>query len=120
MIRRDFLGVLAGLGLVTFFRRIRPFTKPVDDPVAGDLARFFSDKMRARLIGREYLRSRPAEADIGTLVALLRSNGLTRWNDRRSIKKILKGDFANSRTVNIHGWILSETETRLCALAWLS
>ncbi len=82
----------------------------------------------ARQIGAAYLRLRPWEADRGRLLGLLNAS-LRRleavdasamstpgkWRTEH-FRQAISQDFALNRTVNLEGWIVSETECRLCAL----
>jgi hypothetical protein len=82
---------------------------------------------RAAIVGREYLRLRPEDNDERRLTELL---GLTeshatelRQSDVLTMRcKFLlrhQHDFRTGKVVNFHGWILSATELRLCALLHL-
>jgi hypothetical protein len=82
------------------------------------------------MIGQEYLRCVPEENNVDVLVDLICSPGrgeqreLMYSGDRKALRAILssqqRDDFANDRTVKVQGWILSDTEVRLCALAALT
>ena len=83
----------------------------------------------AGLIGREYLRMAPHEANVQILLSLIslgRVDGQkgTSDADAESLRERLwsrtRQDFEEGHIVRIHGWILSLTETRLCALAALA
>lgn len=89
------------------------------------LGRFYSNRESARVIGRRYLDLAPGEAAPERLMALICRSGengtrLARANTEQ-LREILldqqRTDFARGRTVTIDGWVLSETELRLCALA---
>jgi hypothetical protein len=82
----------------------------------------------APAIGSEFLRSRPDEAEPALLVAALAEGvpggataiaGAGEWELRAILSARSTDDFAAGRTVMLRGWILSETEARLCALAVL-
>lgn len=89
------------------------------------LSRFYSNRESARVIGRRYLDLAPSEAAPEHLMALIcrsRENSarLARANTGQLREFLLdqqRTDFARGRTVTIDGWVLSETEVRLCALA---
>lgn len=94
--------------------------------VAKKLYRFFPVKESAKVIGRKYLEGTPEEADIEVLVhSLCRHSAqdfqLLQTADSSKIKQIIREqhqkDFEFGRTLVVNGWILSETETRLCALS---
>lgn len=83
----------------------------------------------AAIIGREYLRIKPDEADVQKLVQLLNvRRDLTQDHqvqvDKSVLRTVLKkrqsDDFKCGRTVRIQGWVLSETECRLFALSALA
>lgn len=132
MTRRTFLRLLlwlpaAGLNRVT---NLVPNTlsSPAIDPIAGRLASFFTNVESAKIVGREYLKCRPKERDIVLLVELICSFRAERRAElakadvekRREVLQLQqRQDFERGRVVTVHGWILSETEVRLFALATL-
>lgn len=72
-------------------------------------------------LGREYLAAHADEADAGTLTGLLAA-GLPDLDDpaaRRTLLARVREDYAAGRTAILSGWVLSESEGRLCALATL-
>jgi hypothetical protein len=94
--------------------------------LVSKLANFYVDKKSARIVGREYLRSVPAEAKTDFLVDLICSFDRTQRTEfaqaeKYKLQELLlmrqRRDFEHERVVNVRGWILSETECRLCALA---
>jgi hypothetical protein len=96
------------------------------DPLAARLCRVFERQDSARHVGRAYLDACPRDRDERRLVDLLCSCGTVTRADvahadtaalRRMLGEQLRSDFEHGRTVNVQGWILSETEGRLCALA---
>jgi hypothetical protein len=99
-------------------------TAPRD--LARRLVQSLHDSSSARAVGAAYLRIMPYEADVQALLARLledqpalsgsRSAAATRGLLRRSIR----ADFAGERVVAVDGWLLAETEARLCALAVLA
>jgi hypothetical protein len=130
--RRSFLRVVICLSGLSFTRPIGVLAKlgesRASDFLAMKLAMFFVHKGSAAVIGREYLRNVPQEADERILVDLV----CLFHGDRRSdfakakmykLRKLLehqqREEFESGRIVNVRGWILSETEARLCALAAL-
>ena len=95
------------------------------DPLSTKLADFFYDKESAKAVGLEYLRTVPMEGNTGKLTQLICSSHheeLARAG-RTKLKGILlrqqREDFKAGRIVCVQGWILSETEARLCALTAL-
>jgi len=82
----------------------------------------------ARIIGREYLRMAPHEANAQILLNLISlgcTDGSTGTSDEapESLRERLQArtcrDFEEGQIIRIHGWILSLTEARLCALVAL-
>jgi hypothetical protein len=96
--------------------------------LASELANFYVDKESAKIVGLEYLRSVPSEANVSLLVELLCSfdreqHAAFAQTDRQKLRELLllrqRQDFEDERVVNVRGWLLSKTECRLCALAAL-
>jgi len=128
--RRGFLRVLTFLSAFGLARPARALAKlgeaRAPNSLVSKLAGFFSHKESAALVGREYLRCAPGEADARLLEDLICS-----FQDKRraeladadtaKLRELLllrqRQDFEEGRIVHVHGWILSETEARLCALA---
>jgi hypothetical protein len=86
----------------------------------------FETRDCAAAIGAAYLRSRPAEGDLVTLLerirpegwrALLHDRAASEW--RGEFARLNREDFAHGRVVAVEGWVLAQTEARLCALAAL-
>jgi hypothetical protein len=108
-----------GVALATLNRRKQ------DQSIPG-LAKLLRHEESACVIGREYLRNAPQEKDREILFNLI-SSGLGQesvsMSDDEALRKRLRlqirRDFAAERVVRVHGWILSITEARLCALAAL-
>ena len=74
------------------------------------------DEQKVRSVGTNYRNTFPGEANKRTLVELLSTNGDGNGNSQVSLEEQIREDFKNSDTVNLDGWILSETEARQCAL----
>lgn len=79
----------------------------------------------AVVVGLEYLSLHPEERDPKHLRHLIdealgdRLDVLDPAVLRERVRQRLRQDFAESRTAIVHGWILSVTESRICALAAL-
>ncbi len=82
----------------------------------------------AGMVGRAYLRIRPAESGVGLLTDLLTSEwtGDRKRLDRMDLEVLrtrlrhqMREDFKAGRVVLIQNWILSVTEARICALVSL-
>jgi len=130
--RRIFLRIVVGLSALGLTRPVRAFAKlggsSAPDPLVLKLAQFFVHKDSAAIVGREYLRSVPEEADARLLVDLIcsgqaaaRANlvGANLKELREWLRHQQRQDFEHGRIVKVRGWILSETEVRLCALVAL-
>ena len=128
--RRFILRMIAAgagtIGLMGF----RPALSVTQDSAAKarKLTSIINDYDSARDLGIEYLRIIPDEANINTLVNLLSSTHhlipldieMTKPIDlRNAISRQLQFDFKSNEVINLHGWILSRTEVRLCALSAL-
>lgn len=127
MRRRTFLVAGAGLGLSLAWRSAGSFLETAPSGSAR-LTGLLSDRESARAVGREYLRVMPAEASRQVLTARVadRLPGGFRTLDsadegrlRELMLRATVEDFADLRTVQLHGWVLARTEARLCALAAL-
>lgn len=133
-VRRRLLAALVSLGAMvipgmrpTAAASLPTLASPTD-PLAVRLAGVFSDRESAISVGREYLRAAPQEAHLDLLIAELCSRqpqGRSAFMavDHATLRGMLnrqqREDFALGRTVNVKGWILSETEARLCGLTVL-
>lgn len=80
-----------------------------------------------RRIGAAYLQLRANEASRDTLLSLLGENlslagetgayqKMAGW-EAGQFQKLIADDFSSGRVVNLEGWVVSETECRLCALS---
>jgi hypothetical protein len=130
--RRAFLrgaGATTALGLATPALLVFFAGCSRESALARLLSGFFADADSARAVGREYLELSPDEADAARVVERLAGAQLREWealaaSDPERLVQALRlqhrGDFANERVVAIRGWVLSETEVRLCALAALA
>lgn len=127
MRRRTFLIAAAGLGASLAWRSVSswPFL-PASSSPSQRLAGLLAHTESARVVGREYLRAIPAEgsrAALTTRIAARLPGGLETVetaSDRRLRELLLRAtlaDFEHERTVLLDGWVLSQTEARLCALA---
>ena len=127
--RRTFLSGLVYLSSCSFMQLVWPLCRTGEiGSLAAKLASFYVDKESAKIVGLEYLRSVPAEAKVAFLVDLICSVDRAKHAelaqaDKHKLKELLvlrqRQDFEHERVINVRGWILSETECRLCALAAL-
>lgn len=92
--------------------------------LAEQLSELIVNKESARIIGIEYLRKHPGESDPAFLVKEICAGskdgnalGAVDIGKRRTFLQFQRQqDFECGRIVRIHGWMLSVTEARLCAL----
>ncbi len=131
--RRVFLKTVAtGLGALGFWRSggigLAGPGAVARDAVTAKLLESLRHRESAVLVGREYLRIVPSEGDTATLVELVCSSTLEahRWVPDQNLEALgewlrarQQDDFVRGRTVRVHGWVLSVTEARLCAVAAL-
>lgn len=79
-----------------------------------------------RRLGGAYLRLHPEEADGEKLLGFMQ-NALSAGNvmnsgdaasdwDPQQIRHLIEADFSSGLTINLKGWIVSQTECRICAL----
>jgi hypothetical protein len=128
--RRAFLTALLSAGLCILRRPLSVWASPSesrsDDVLGLRLAGLLRHRESAAAIGWEYLRRVRQEEDRETLLNLI-TRGCGRpprleLDDeelRECIRMRVRQDFDEGYTVRIHGWIVSSTEARLCALATL-
>jgi len=132
--RREFLYWLAGSGITALGH---PALTRAGVPGPGRqpstwvrlLADAFDNKTSARIVGGEYLRSHPAEADAswladqifqGDISSRIQYLGSEKADRKALIKRRIQEDFRLGRIVHVRTWMLSQTEARLCALAVLA
>lgn len=128
--RRSVLTVLIYLAVSTLMRPVKSLATLIngkqDNSLIEKLDSFYTHKQSARVIGQEYLRLVPQEANVQCLVALIFS-GTPFGKEKRlngdipAIRKSLqlqqRQDFQEGHIVRIHGWVLSLTEARLCGIS---
>jgi hypothetical protein len=129
MRRRTFLLAATGLGVSVAWRSVGSLPFLGTSPSTSErLAGFLTHEESARVVGREYLRAGPAEASRRILTARVaeRLPGGLRAVDAASDARLrelllhaVAEDFRALRTVEVRGWVLAQTEARLCALAAL-
>jgi hypothetical protein len=99
-----------------------------EDPLERALRGFFADREAAREVGSEILALDPQAANAGILVdRLVRLRGAElralAGSDPERLADALRAqhraDFAAERVVVVRGWVLSQTEAWLLALAAL-
>lgn len=126
--RRRLLQIIAATGLLSAGGKIfaRHSQYVADSDESAMLTSIIRNKESARMIGEEYLRVNPNENDRILLEATLcdSNNGSLFRDDyldaRANIVSRIRADYESGRTAMVGGWILSQTEARLCALVSLS
>jgi hypothetical protein len=81
---------------------------------------FDSYRPYAVSIGQSYLRCTPREADPKMLNAVLFAGHGSVPQDEEALRAFvtrrIREDFTHGRIAEVQGWLLSQTEARLCAL----
>ena len=126
--RRSFLRLLATFGAWLVAQRLgllNALGQAIGrESLASRLLQLFRSPASASAIGRAYLQSAPQDADERRLLRLICASG-PHWHtaDTKRLRLLIvqqqAEDFQQGRVVQVHGWMLSETEARLCALAAL-
>lgn len=90
-------------------------------PAVDRLAALVTGTPGARLVGRSYLEQFPGQSGVralaGAIVAERDAALLPERTLRGLVTSQVREDFSRDRTFRCRGWIFSETEGRLCALA---
>jgi hypothetical protein len=121
MNRRQFLRITASGALVHLASTAcGPDADTASDAVAQPELLALLGPEQVREIGRRYREIVPAERDAESLRARILAarppaSRLERA-PRTPIAELVRGDFADGRTVVVRGWVLSVTEARQCAL----
>lgn len=91
------------------------------------LAGVLGDRQSAAAVGRAYLAVVPAEADEMLLTSRIAAAAGVPTFDRTGgdelrglLLEAARNDYDAGRLVRVDGWLLAETECRLCALAALA
>jgi hypothetical protein len=128
--RREFLSgvaALAAAGLAAAGGVSLPACAGAD-PLEGALRAFFADPAAARAVGAEVIALEKVAPRAGTVVErLARGRGealrALAASDAGALADALReqhrADFVEGRVVVVRGWVLSETESQLLALAAL-
>jgi hypothetical protein len=130
--RRLFLQMLLSLHVFVLSRPAHSYARKDEvkpfDPLPSKLASFFHHNQSAKKVGLEYLKMAPSEADISLLSNLIcacdehyRAKLLRADSSkcRELLRQRISVDFEQDCVVNVQGWILAVTESRLCALTAL-
>jgi hypothetical protein len=96
------------------------------DKIGKRVTQLFKNQSSARIVGKAYLAVFPEEEILDYLVSKLAleehpvsPNFLDRCLNpqHHAIRSRIRRDFDTGDCVQIHGWMLSRTEARLCALS---
>jgi hypothetical protein len=130
--RRDFLKVAVVAAVSLFVREqvpgLQALQRAQQTRLPMRLAGLLTHIESAKVVGAAYLQQRAHEADVRLLLDQITSSpaagdiALFGGPDRQLhqlLDRMIREDFGADRVVNLRGWILSETEARLCALAGL-
>jgi len=122
------LGLLSAVWSRLFYHLPHLLSDPHFDPLKLKLKQFFDDQPSAlnsaKVIGLQYLKTKPHEADAKILLELIfqRAEGeafvknLPLQEMKNLISHTVQEDFDKDCTSIVNGWVLSQTELRLCAL----
>lgn len=121
--RRSFV-VLAVAGAALSLGGSIGVLRPPEDVLDRKLASLYRHADAAKAIGQHVNKTVPTERDV-LRARLLTDLGLEPQSImsldlevlRRRLAAKISNDFAREKTVAVEGWVLSETEARLCALA---
>jgi hypothetical protein len=128
--RRAAIRMASIFGVVVSSNRVfELFRSQPSTELVKKITGFYSYKEDAAIIGIEYLNSAPEEADMYKIGDLICPNDSARFRQlahansheaRAIILEWQREDFEHGRIVNVAGWLLSETEARVCALIALT
>ena len=98
----------------------------LDSKTTAMLTSMLGNTESARTVGNAYLRANPNDADRALLEGNLSDSSARngRCVDQRRLRSAIisrvRSDYEFGQVVRVDGWILSQTEARLCALVTLS
>ena len=89
-----------------------------DADLSAAIDGIISQQRSAAIIGKSYLNQFDDERSADILMNRIRETLLrdTHPIDKQTLLRRIRGDFVRGDIVNLHGWLLSRTEARLCAL----
>lgn len=130
MTRRAFLLLASSFGLVSWNAELvsallPPATRASTGGLSTLIAQVLRDFDAAKSLGWRYLETYPNEGDRAQLMRSLFPPDLqdrtmtTICQLRQYLAMRRKNDFEEGRTVLVDGWILAQTEARICALGVL-
>jgi len=129
--RRSFLAWAQTCALGALFLpgfRFPPLSATGSEGLPQSLAKAFGSHASRLVVGGAYVRLVPEEACVDLLVQYVGGSRLLSdiplaelkpCQIRAQLTRQIRDDFSGGRLVEVDGWLLSVTEARLCALAWL-
>ena len=92
-------------------QELNPFARP-------ELLSILDDPQAVNEIGKAYLRRHPAAQNPNALIAYIDAKIDYKHTGeiQAVISRQIKSDFAHGNTIQLNGWILSQTEAQQCAL----
>jgi hypothetical protein len=124
--RREFLKGAGGAAAAGLIGPALSFACARDATLERALVDLLSDPAGAAAVGREWLAQAPDEAGAARLVEALAGAQLAEWRQLAAggadaLRPLVRArhveDFAAGKLASVRGWVLSQTEVRLCALA---
>lgn len=93
------------------------------DTISLELRSVLANDASTELVGGQYLKKVPGEADPDLLRELILSDlpwSASIGTDTPTlVRELVRRDFTEDRTIRLGQWLLSRTEARLCALTAL-
>lgn len=128
--RRDLLKLLA-LGVLTPAQMVAATPEsPPNAPIGRAVPKASAQTASAMFVGQVYLVHRPLERDVNLLLrhiegVLDTAHGAVSRADGPmtlvpALRRAIEADFEAGRWVNLEGWLVAETEGRVCALQCLN
>ena len=114
--RRVLLAGAAAAALAGAFFHFRSAPELLPEELAGLFRRY---RTQARRLGERYIECAPSASASQEIVSELQRHGQSANANlpiRALVADRIMRDFRKGRTVIVDGWLLSETEAKLCAL----
>jgi hypothetical protein len=126
--RREFIALACAFMTAIGAARTVRYARAVENPVPAWLVDAVSDSQAAARFGAVYLASHPSEQEASALTAAIRQT-VSRFRQVRGnevgaegfelLDQLVREEYARGEVIRIDGWLLSRTEARLYALAFL-
>lgn len=100
------------------YAALHPACVTGDPDLSAAIDGLISQRNSAAIIGEAYLAQFENERSADILMSKIRESLLadTKCIDEHTLLGRIRTDFERGDVVNLHGWLLSRTEARLCAL----